>query len=436
MTTDESRELQAAEKPTLEEMHRQFEEFLEDSRFEEARELLETLHPAEIAEIIGGMSGLHRNLLFDLVDVDSRADVVAYLEEWDQESQLDRMTDAEIRALVDDLPSDDAADMLGLLSDEDRERILATSTPEERRQLERLLGYDEESAGGLMAVELAVVRDNQTVRDAVEAVRRAKDLEVEDIHYVYVIDAKRRLIGRAPILEVMLASRSQPISDVFEEDMVSVSTEMDQEDVARLFARYDLISAPVVDEEGRLVGRITVDDIMDVISEEAEEDIGLLSGTGEEEVGEPSILRAGRARLPWLLVAFFGELLASVVLAGYEESLQRLIIISFFIPVVIAVAGNVGVQSSSIVIRGLATGEIPMHHTFRRLMRELAVGILNGIVISALFALVVYLWKGDLMVATAVSLSLICVIVIAAFTGSSTPMILKRLNVDPANASG
>lgn len=425
------------ERLPIESLYPIVEEMLEEQRFDQARTLISTLHPAEIAELMRGISALQRNQIFDLLDPDIRPEVLVHLEESDQEQQLERMTDRQIGEVLDQLNSDDAADVAGLLDDAQRTRILTEPLAEGREDLEHLLTYDEESAGGLMAVELVSVRHKQTVSDAVEAVRHAREAEVQDIHYVYVVDDHVRPIGRVSILELMLASRKTPIYDILEEqELVTIPSQLDQEEVAHIFARYDLISAPVVDDQGRLIGRITIDDIVDVISDEAEEDMSRLAGAGEEEVIERNLTRSIRARLPWLLFAFFGELLSAVVLASYEHSLQRLIIIAFFVPLVIAVAGNVGVQSATIVVRGLATGEIPLHHTFRRVGQELVIGLFNGVVISLSFALIVYVWKGDMRVALAVSTSLIAVVTVAAFTGSMVPFVLRKLKLDPANASG
>ncbi len=425
------------ERPALDDLRKVLTELLDNEQFDEIGAFLSELHPAEIAVLIGASGALERNIVFDLVGEENQHEVLAELEESDQERLLDRMSDEKIGDIIEQLESDDAADIVGLLDEPVRQRVLEATEAEDREEVEKLLLYDEESAGGLMALEMVTVKDTVTVQNAIEVVRKAKVTEdIDDIHYVYVVDSELHLRGRISILDLMLASPGIKVSEILDPEMITVRADLDQEEVAHIFRRYDLISAPVVDEDGRLIGRITVDDIVDVIQDEAEEDIAHLSGAGEEEVGERNLLRISRARLPWLLVAFFGELLSALVIARYEFALEQLLIIAFFIPVVIAVAGNVGIQSSTIVVRGFATGEIPVNRTFQRIAREIGVGLINGIVISSIFMGLIYLWKGELMIAFAVSLSLICVILIAAMTGAMIPFILKKLKQDPAHASG
>ncbi len=424
------------ERPKLEDLFKVIQTLLDEQKFDETRALVEGLHPAEVAGLMGGFGAFERNLIFDLVFPDLQHEVLAELEESDQEDVLERMTEERIGNILGELDSDDAADIAALLDEPLRLRVLAATDAEDREEVERLLGYDEETAGGLMAVELVTVSDSACVIDAVEAVREAREREhVEEIHYVYVVDKQSKLVGRISILEMMLAPRRQVVTEIMDPDMVVIHTEEDQEEVAQKFKRYDLISAPVVDSDNRLIGRITIDDILDVIEDEADEDISRLTGT-EEEPFERNILVATRARLPWLIVAFLGELLSALVLAQYEVALSQLLIIAFFIPVVIAVAGNVGIQSSTIVVRGLGTGEIHPHNTFRKVLQEVAIGLINGTVIAAIFTGVIYLWRGDLHVALVVSSALVAVILIAAVTGATTPFLLKSMKQDPAHASG
>jgi len=259
---------------------------------------------------------------------------------------------------------------------------------------------------------------------------------MEDIHYVYVVGDNNKLLGRISILDMMLAPRKQIVLDILDDDMVVIGEQMDQEEVAQIFQRYDLISAPVVNKDDQLVGRITVDDIVDVIHDEADEDIGYLAGTGEEEVSERNILVATKARLPWLVIAFFGELIGALVVSKFADSLSTVILIAFFIPVIIAVAGNIGIQSSTIVVRGLATGEILPQKIFVRVGREVLVSILNGLVLSVMLFAMLMIWKGSIVVALALGISLIVVVIMAALVGSLTPFILKKFNQDPALASG
>ncbi|MCB2199209.1 magnesium transporter [bacterium] len=424
------------QRPPLEDLQRALSTYLDQERFDQVRELLVRMHPAEVAALMTGLSAFERNLVFDLSPADEQHEVLIELEESDQESLLERLGDERIAEIMLQLDSDDATDLAALLDESTLKTVLEATPTEDREELVQLLGYDEESAGGLMATELVTARDSDTVREAVEAVRNARREGIEDIHYVYIVDADERLKGRITLLDIMLAPRSQPVHELYDEDTIVVSEKMDQEEVAQIFQRYDLISAPVIDEDDKLIGRITVDDIVDVIQDEAEEDIGLLTGTGEEEVSERNLLVATRARLPWLVIAFVGELFGAIVISQFEESLANIILIAFFIPVIIAVAGNIGIQSSTIVVRGLATGEILSDRIMKRVGREVLVSALNGIVLAGVLIGVVVVWQNSWLIAAALSISLFLVILMAALVGSLVPFMLKKLNLDPAMASG
>jgi len=422
--------------PPLHDLQKRIKTFLDKELFDQVRELLKEMHPAEIAALMTGLGAFERNFIFDLTPTDIQHEVLTELEEGDQERVLDRLSDQRIADFLLHLESDDATDVAALLDEDTRERVLEATPQEDREEVEQLLEYDEESAGGLMAVELTTVNKNDSVADAVEIVRKSKDSGMEDIHYVYVVGDNNKLLGRISILDMMLAPRKQIVLDILDDDMVVIGEQMDQEEVAQIFQRYDLISAPVVNKDDQLVGRITVDDIVDVIHDEADEDIGYLAGTGEEEVSERNILVATKARLPWLVIAFFGELIGALVVSKFADSLSTVILIAFFIPVIIAVAGNIGIQSSTIVVRGLATGEILPQKIFVRVGREVLVSILNGLVLSVMLFAMLMIWKGSIVVALALGISLIVVVIMAALVGSLTPFILKKFNQDPALASG
>ncbi len=429
-------EIRPALRPSLDDLRNALGTYLASERFDRVRELLTRMHPAEIAALMAGLSGTHRNLVFDLIEQERQHEVLSEMEESDQESLLDRLDDKRIGEILIELDSDDRADLAGLLDESTLQRVLEATPEEDRQEVETLLGFEEDSAGGLMAVELVTVLDNQVVRDAILAVRRAKEEDIEDIHYVYVVDAHGRLKGRIELMNLLLAKRSTSVTEILDEEMIIVHQDTDQEEVARLFQLYDLISAPVVDSEDRLIGRITVDDVVDVVAEEANEDIAILAGIGEEIVTERNLLRQTRARLPWLLVAFVGELVGVWVISHFEASIAQLIAISFFIPVTAAMAGNVGIQSSTTVVRGLATGEILSGKMVRRVLREVMVAAINGLILAAVLIIAVTLWRDAWLIGVAVGLSLICVVSMAALVGTLAPFVLKQLGQDPALASG
>ncbi|GBE30379.1 magnesium transporter MgtE [bacterium BMS3Bbin04] len=425
-----------ASAPNLEDLQTIIRDYLHEERFEKVRTLLDTMHPAEIAALMTGLGSTERHYVFDMTSEEVQHDVLIELEEPDQERLLDRLEDERIIEILHNLESDDATDVVALLDEPTRERVLQASEQKDREELEELLAYEEDTAGGLMALEVVTVFENKTVHDGIEMVRTAKEHGHEDIHYIYVIDRNKTLKGRIAIIDLMLAPRSQSVLEILDDEMIVIQRDTDQEEVAQIFSRYDLIAAPVVDEDYCLIGRITIDDIVDVMAEEAEEDIAKMAGTGEETVSERNLLITIRARLPWLILALFGEMGGAFVLSQFEESLTTLIVIAFFIPTIIALAGNVGIQCSTIVVRGLATGDIHSNRMFRRVGREVVVASVNGLILSILLMLVVYLWKGDWVIGIAISLSLISVVIVSALVGSLTPFLLKKMNQDPALAAG
>ncbi|MBS1261566.1 MAG: Magnesium transporter MgtE [Calditrichaeota bacterium] len=422
--------------PNIEDLRTVITDYLHEERFDQARTLLFTMHPAEIAALMTVLGSYERHLVFDMTPEEMQHGVLSELEEGDQERLLERLSDERILEILHKLESDDATDIIALLDETTRARILRAAEKEEREELEALLKYEEDTAGGLMAVELVTVFEHQTVGDAIERIRMARERGIESIHYVYVIDHGKVLKGRISLLDLMLAPRTQPVMELLDREMIVIERDTDQEEVAQIFQRYDLISAPVVDDQHCLIGRITVDDIVDVMHEEAEEDIGFIAGTGEEPVMERNLMRATRARLPWLVIAFIGELFGAVVVSRFEQSLATVLMIAFFIPVIIAVAGNVGIQSSTIVVRGLATGEIHTGRVFSRVGREVLVASMNGLILALILLVVVFFWKGVWLTGLAISLSLISVVIVSALVGSFTPFMLKRLDQDPALAAG
>ncbi len=422
--------------PNLEDLQTVVRDYLDEEQFAQVRTLLSTLHPAEIAAVITGLNSAERQSIFDLTPEDEQHDVLIELEESDQERLLDYLDDERIIEILHNLESDDATDIVALLDETTRDRVLKASEKKDREEVEELLAYEEDTAGGLMALEMVTVFENKVVRDAIAMVRVAKERGIDDIHYIYVITHDKMLKGRIALIDLMLAPPDQPIIEILDGEVIVIQRDTDQEEVAQVFSRYDLISAPVVDEEYRLIGRITIDDIVDVMQEEAEEDFGKMAGTGEDTATERNLLNTIRARLPWLVIAFIGELFGALVIAQFEESLATVLIIAFFIPVIIAVAGNVGIQSSTIVVRGLATGEIHSSRIIRRVSREVLVASINGLVLSGLLLLMVYLWKNDWLIGTAISISLISVVIVSALVGALTPFILKKMDQDPALAAG
>jgi magnesium transporter len=337
--------------------------------------------------------------------------------------------------MIENLDSDDAADIVGELPEKKRREVLAEATGELEEDLRELLTYDEETAGGLMALELISLKASQTVIEAIHEIRRQKD-EIEDIFVIYITDEFDKLVGMVNLKVLVLAEPDDLLKDIMEEDVVAVTTDTDQEEVAAIAKKYDLVSIPVVDKDYRLVGRITVDDIMDVMEEEASEDIQRMAGLGEEFHEEHTIWKMSMTRLPWLTIGMFGEIISAMVLRHFEASLREIITLSFFIPIIMATGGNSGIQSSSIVVRGLALGNLTLRDAWKKVGKELLTALVTGVISGFGLFLVVYFWLENITFAIIIGVVINLIIVQAAAFGTIIPFTLKRLGFDPAIATG
>lgn len=398
------------------------------------RELAD-LHPADIAAALVPLDGDVITRVLSLLDTDLAADVLVHLDDGTLERILEVMRPPEIAEIAGALDSDDATDIIGALEEPRRAEVLSRLAAEDRREVEELLQYTDESAGGIMASELVYVHEDASVGDAIEVLRTAAD-EVEDIHNVYVTDRSGRLRGVLSLRKLVLVRPTARVSEMMEEDIVSVTTDTDQEDVARIMSKYDLIAIPVVDPAGVLVGRITVDDIIDVIHEEAEEDFSIMAGTSEEEFYEDSVFRISRIRLPWLVVGALGGLASARVMSLYSLSLEKIIALTFFVPVITAMGGNVGLQTSTIIVRSMHAGPALAGEAGARLLREWRIATTNALILGGALYGAVSIWFGDWRLGLVVGGSLSTVILVAATLGTVMPFALRRAGVDPAVAQG
>ncbi len=379
---------------------------------EDTARILRMLPPDPLAEVLGEIDNRSLTALFTLLDIDEIADV------------------------LEEMPSDEAADVIGELDRDQQAEVLAAMEETERDDVSDLLQYEPETAGGLMDKDFIAVDQDQTCGEAVGVLRGMDEDDLESTHFVFVVDRQGRLTGRLPLFRLLLAEPDSLVRDVMEPDPLYVEVGLDQEDVASFFMTHDLISLPVVDHQMHLVGRIMADDVMDVLEEEATEDISRLAGVSVEEFGEKSAFRVARSRLPWLLGALAGELGSVLVLSRFEASLQSMVALSFYIPMIMALGGNTGIQTSSVVVRGLATGEVGFFQLGRHLMRELGTALLTGLGMAvAIYALSIVI-NGDPMLSAVLGLAMLLVILIAAMVGSGIPLLLHRMGVDPAVATG
>ncbi|MBR9975542.1 MAG: magnesium transporter [Bacteroidetes bacterium] len=397
--------------------------------------ILLDLHSADIASIINELPREEGRYLFEILPPEEASEVLLDLHENVREDFFEELSAKRLTEIVEELDSDDAVDIVAELDEAIAQQVLEKLEPEDSAELRELLSYDEETAGGLMATEFPVVQLAGTVEDAIAAVRETAE-ETPDIYEVYVVDEDGVMRGVVDLKNLLLVKPHTHISDIYDPEVISVRTDVDQEDVANVMRKYDLLTLPVVDADNHPVGIITFDDIADVIHEEAQEDIQRMSGIMEDTDTSSSIFEIFRGRLPWLLVGFAGEILAALVLSSFEAELSRIIAAAFFIPIIMAMGGNAGIQASSIVVRGLATGELALSRTFRRLVREVSAALLNGSILSSLLFAVVYFWIGDVNFGLTVALSLLVVMINATLVGATVPLILDRMDIDPALATG
>ena len=413
------------------------EDLLESGDREEAVRIAASLHPADLARLLNYLPTGERETLFGWLPSEQAGLALAELDEELRTRLLEETHPERLSEFLGYLETDDAADVLADLPEEVAARVLPLLDRSE--EVRSLLHYDEESAGGIMGTEFVIVPETWTVAEATEEVRRNAET-VEAVFAVFVSDAQGRVQGMVSLKNLLLTLADTPVSDIMDEDVITVPPEIDQEEVARIMQRYDLVSLPVVDARGEMLGRITIDDIVDVIRDEAEEDIQRMSGMSGSEEPSDSVFRVVRGRLPWLLIGMVGAGLSGLVIGQFENALEQAVILATFIPIVMAMAGNAGIQSSAIVVQGLASGELWASDVARRLGKELSVSLLNGLALALILgAVVMALPISDAslaLLALTASLSMLTVIVLATIIGATVPLLLHRMKIDPALATG
>ena len=397
--------------------------------------LLEEVHYADVAEIINELNEEHATYLIKLLDSDKTSDVLTELDEDIREAILNNLSAKEIAGELEELDTDDAADIVGELPKEIIQEVISEIEDREHaKDIVELLRYDENSAGGLMAKELVKVRESWNVLTCVKEMR-AQAENVTRVHSIYVVDDDDKLKGRLSLKDLLTTSTKSHIRDVYIPQVDSVNVNEKPEDVAKIMSKYDLEAIPVVDEMGRLVGRITIDDIVDVIREEAEKDYQLAAGISLDVEADDSIWDLTRARLPWLFLGLVGGVGAAAIMGGFEDMISKHAILFFFTPLIAAMAGNVGVQSSAIIVQGLANDDLK-GGVGNRLIKEMLLAALNGVILAAVLLLFTWAYKGDFLTALAISISLIVVIIVAGLIGTFIPLFLDKRGIDPAIATG
>ena len=402
----------------------------------ELHDLLSELHYADIAEIMEELDDTQASYIFSILDSEKTADVLMEIDEELREKILKRMSAKEIAEEIDELDTDDAADIIAELPQSKKEEVISElEDVEHAKDIVDLLRYDEDTAGGLMGKELVKVNENWNVLTCVKEMRLQAE-NVTRVHSIYVVDDDNRLKGRLSLKDLLTTSTKTPISEVYIKKVDYVRVNTSNTEVARIMQKYDLEAIPVVDEMGRLVGRITIDDIVDVIKEEADKDYQLAAGISQDVEADDSILDLTRARLPWLVLALFGGFISVEMLSLFEGAMKEHYKLFFFTPLIAAMAGNVGVQSSAIIVQGLANQSIS-GSILNRLLKEISLSLLNGIILASILFLGSHFLLGvEVKIGVIVTIALISVIITASLIGTSIPLILDKFGIDPALATG
>ncbi|MFZ0490813.1 MAG: magnesium transporter [Salegentibacter sp.] len=409
---------------------------IEQKNDEELLLHLEDVHHADVAEILTELSLEEATYLVKLLDSQKTAEALMELEEGVRERILETLSAKEIAEELEEMDTDDAADIISELPPERQQNVISEITDEEHADhIVELLRYDEDSAGGLMAKELVKVNENWSVTGCMSEMR-AQAENVTRVHSIYVVDDKNRLKGRLSLKDLLTAPSNANIRDVYIPSVDYVNVHTDAEEVARIMQKYDLEAIPVVDEMGRLVGRITIDDIVDFIKEEAEKDYQMAAGISEDVEADDNIFKQTRARLPWLLIGMFGGLGAASIISGFGNIMHTFPKLLIFVPLIQATAGNVGVQSSAIVVQGLANGSLK-GNIAGRLIKESSLAVVNGLSIAMIVFVISSFWFGtSYLESISIGIALVSVILLAALIGTLIPIILDKNNIDPAVATG
>ena len=412
------------------------EHLIEQEDNQELLSHLAEMHHADIAEILDELTLDEATYVIKLLDSEKTAEILMEIDEDDRERVLENLTPKEIADEIEEMDTDDATDIISNLSVEIKDEVFKNLKDREHAQhIVELMRYDEDSAGGLMAKELIKVNENWSVTGCMEEMR-AQAENVTRVHSIYVVDNKGKLKGRLSLKDLITAPSNLNIADVYIANVDYVDVHTTGEEVARIMQKYDLEAIPVVDEIGRLVGRITVDDILDFIRDEADKDYQMAAGISEDVDADDSIWQLTRARLPWLVLALFGGFIAVTIAGQFESAMLNYGFLFFFMPLIAAMAGNVGVQSSAIIVQSIAKGTLT-GSVWKRLLKEVGLNILNGVVLSIILFLGSHFILGRVyLVAFTVSIALISVIIIASLVGTFVPIMLNKYKIDPALATG
>ncbi len=409
--------------------------FIDKNNDSKIKNLFEDVHFADIAEVLDEVSFDEAIYIIKLLDSEKTSEILTELDEDTREKILENFSAKEIANEVGEMDSDDAADIIGELSEERQKRVINELEDSELAEdIKELLSYGDDTAGSLMAKELVKVYETWTVAGCMRRIRgQAK--EVTRVHSIYVVDKEDRLVGRLSLKDLIVAKSDQKIADISKAKVDAVNVNEDDETVARIMVKYDLEAIPVVDDNNVLLGRITIDDIVDLLKEEADKDYQMAAGLTQDVDSDDSIFELTKARLPWLFLGLIGGVGAFIIMEGFQDVFSKYASLFFFTPLIAAMAGNVGVQSSAIIVQGLANDDVKGSIN-SRLLKEMLLAALNGVILALFLFLFVWVYEGKIDLALAISVSLVAVIIIAGLIGTFVPLFLNKRDIDPAIATG
>ena len=400
------------------------------------KKIVEKTHAADLSRVFDSLTLPDQHKLFQMIpDMEQKGVLFSELEEDTFLEFVEELDLREMVSILESMPNDDVADIIGRLPDEKSDEILRLMQKEDSEEVEGLLRYEDDTAGGIMVPDFIALGEETTAREAIESLQKEHQ-DVEMPFYLYVVNEYENLVGVISLRQLVVVPPTTPLKAFMTTDVFSVKTDMDQEEVARIVARYDILAVPVVDETNKLVGIVTVDDVIDIFRREATEDILKMAGVGEEFVETKSVLKSTRIRFPWLFASCIGGIVAFFVIGSFEESLKQFAYLAAFIPVIMGMGGNIGTQSSTIVVRGLATGRIDIREIWSVVSKELTIGLILGLTYGLVIGAVAQLAFGKMALAISVCGAVLSSMAVAALVGSLVPMAFAKINIDPAVATG
>lgn len=409
-------------------------ELLDENDETALRLILNNQHESDLADLLGQLPDEERTLVFGLLAPPLGASTLSEAETPTLLILLEHLEDRLLSRYIEYMAPDDATDLLGKLPEERMTAVMALLADDTTETVEELLPHADDTGGGIMTSRLVTLKEEMTVEDAIDYLREWAS--EDEVFYLYVVDDEQHLLGTVPLRRLLLASNNTRIHKLTQSDPLSVRSDMDQEEVAHIFTDYNLLALPVVDENGVLVGQITVDDIVDVIQDEATEDIYEMAAMSSDELEERSVFGVVKRRLPWLMVCLAGTLLSGGVIDFFSDSLSRMNLLVLFIPAIMAMGGNSGIQTSTVTVRNMAVGHIQAGSIFGVVFREMRIACLMGVLLGILVYIVARVWIGDGVIAACVGLAMLSAIVLSAALGALVPVLFDKLGVDPAVASG